>query len=307
MNIDHAPARGERWVRPLRRAVTLASYIPGRLAELVPAPVERCGTSPAVGAPRVLLASLRGLRARWREAVTPLGEGAIIAVDLATPHGRRLFGYGFCEPAARIMQSLLEPGDVLIDGGANIGLFTVLAAARVGPNGRVIACEPSPTTMALLRANVQRNGFDWVEPREVALAATPGRLHMHVFDPGSGFSSFAPAIGGSQVEVEVSTLDEMAGDVLERLKLVKLDVEGAELRALRGATGLLEGPRPDFIVELEPEHLARQGSSIAEIQELFDAADYLGYSISAGTLEPLPSTWQRPPGDPNILVRPSER
>jgi FkbM family methyltransferase len=294
-------------VRPLRRAATLASYVPGRLAELVPAPVERCGTSPAVGAPRVLLASLRGLSAGWREAVAPLGDGAIVAVDLATPHGRRLFGYGFCEPAARMMQALLEPGDVVIDGGANIGLFTVLAAARVGRHGRVIACEPSPPTMALLSANVQRNGFAWVAVREVALAAAPGRLRMHIFDPGSGFSSFAPATSGSEVEVEVSTLDEVAGDGLETVKLVKLDVEGAELRALRGASALLDGPRPDFIVELEPEHLARQGSSITEIQELFDAAGYVGYSISAGTLEPLRDIWQRPPGDPNIVVRPRER
>ena len=91
------------------------------------------------------------------------------------------------------MRSLLRPGDVAIDAGANIGLFTVLAASQVGPHGRVIACEPSPTTMRLLRDNVERNGFDWVELREVALAETPGRLEMHVFHPGSGFSSFAPA------------------------------------------------------------------------------------------------------------------
>ena len=131
---------------------------------------------------------------------------------------------------------------------------------------------------------------------------------MHVFDPGSGFSSFAPETSGSEVEVEVTTLDELAGDVLEQVKLVKLDVEGAELRALRGAARLLDGPRPDFIIELEPEHLQRQGGSAAEIEELFQAAGYVGYSISpAGTLEPLPAAWQRPAGDPNILVRPRER
>lgn len=292
----------------IHRAVTLASYVPGRLAELVPAREERCGTSPVVGAPRVLVGALRGLRSGWRQALVPLGDGAIVGVDLSTPHGRRLFGYGFREPAARMMQSLLEPGDVFIDGGANIGLFTVLAAASVGRHGRVIACEPSPATMALLRANVELNGFDWVQAREVALAEAPGRLRMQVFDPGSGFSSFAPATGGSEVEVEVTTLDELAGAVLEQVKLVKLDVEGAELRALRGAARLLDGPRPDFIIELEPEHLQRQGGSAAEVQELFNVAGYAGYSISpTGTLEPLPDVWQRPAGDPNVVVRPRER
>lgn len=291
-----------------RRLRTLISHIAGHLSELVPPAAERCGTSPAVGAPRVFVAALRGLRSGSIEALVALSGGATVAVDLATPHGRRFFAYGFCQPAARIMQSLLEPGEVMIDGGANIGLFTVLAAARVGPDGRVIACEPSPTTAALLRANIERNGFDWVEAREVALAEAPGRLQMHVFDPGSGFSSFAPSASGSRVEVEVTTLDELAGAVLERVKLVKLDVEGAELRALRGAARLLDGPRPDFIVELEPQHLQRQGGSAAELQEVFQDAGYIGYSISpTGTLEPLPAVWQRPAGDPDIVVRPGER
>jgi FkbM family methyltransferase len=289
--------------------MTLASYVPGRLAELVPPAAERCGTSPAVGAPRVLAASLRGLHSRGRNAVISLEGGPLLGVDLATPHGRRFFGYGFCDPAARIMLSLLKPGDVVIDGGANIGLFTVLAAGGVGSQGRVIACEPSPTTMALLRANVERNDFNWVELREVALADAPGRLSMHVFDPGSGFSSFAPADAGGarEVEVEVTTLDELAGEMLDRLALVKLDVEGAELRALRGAARIFERARPDFIVELEPEHLERQGSSIAEVQDLFEDAGYVGYELHNGEPRALPSVWQRPASDPNVLVRPRER
>jgi FkbM family methyltransferase len=302
-------ALAEQAARRFRRAVTIAAYARGRVAELVPPPAERCGTSPAVGAPRVLAASLRQLHSRGRDAVISLDGGPLLGVDFGTPHGRRLFGYGFCEPAARFMQSLLKPGDVVIDGGANIGLFTLLAAAGVGSQGRVIACEPSPTTMRLLRANVDRNGFDWVELREVALASEPGRLRLRVFTPGSGFSSFAPAdtSTGVEVEVEVATLDDVASEVLERLKLVKLDVEGAELLALRGAPRVLHHARPDFIVELEPEHLERQGGSIAEVQELFDEAGYVGYSIRDGCLQRLPSLWQRPAGDPNIVVRPGER
>jgi FkbM family methyltransferase len=262
-----------------------------------------------MGAPRVLAASLRQMHSRGRDAVVSLDGGPSLGVDLSTPHGRRLFGYGFCEPAAHFMKSLLKPGDVVIDGGANIGLFTLLAAAGVGSQGRVIACEPSPTTMRLLRENVDRNGFDWVELREVALASEPGRLSLRIFTPGSGFSSFAPAdtINGVEVEVEVATLDDVASAVLERLKLVKLDVEGAELRALRGATQVLHRARPDFILELEPEHLERQGGSITEVQELFDDAGYIGYSICDGGLQRLPRLWQRPTGDPNIVVRPGER
>ena len=277
------------------------SLVRGRLAELVPAPGERCGTSPVRGAPRVLAAGVRQVRGRTA-AVVAL-DGGSVEVDLATPHGRRIFAYGFCEPAARAMRTLLGRGDVMIDAGANIGLYTVVAAARVGAEGRVIACEPSPATMALLRGNVVRNAFGWVELHEAAVAEAPGRLELEVFEAGSGVSSFAPAqAGGRRVEVTVRTLDELAG--AHHVKLVKLDVEGAELRALRGATGLLERARPDFIVELEPEHLARQGASLADVQALFEAASYEAFAIGADGLEPIRGPWQRPAGDPNVVVRP---
>jgi FkbM family methyltransferase len=185
----------------------------------------------------------------------------------------------------------------------------VLAASRVGPAGRVIACEPSPPTMTLLRTNVARNGFRHVELREVALAEVPGRLELEVFDAGSGYSSFAPAKSGSgtRVEVEVTTLDAVAGDDLERVKLVKLDVEGAELRALRGAEQLIARARPDFIVELEPEHLQRQGSSVEEVRALFADAGYVGFAIGEHGFQRLDDAWSRSGGDPNVVVRPRER
>lgn len=284
-------------------------YARARLGELVPPRSERCGRSPVAGGSRVLAAALRRPFERASRAPVALSGGARVRADLRTPHGRRLYAYGFCEPAAGAMLSLLRPGDVAIDGGANIGLFTLMAAARVGSGGRVVACEPSPTTMALLRENVAFNGYGWVDLREVALAERPGRLHMRVFGAGSGHSSFAPedTSSGSEVEVEVATLDDVAGDLLERTSLVKLDVEGAELLALGGAPRLLERARPDFIVELEPEHLERQGASIGAVQALFEDAGYRGHAIRAGALEPLSGEWRRPEGDPNMVVRPRER
>jgi len=255
-----------------------------------------------------LIGTGRGLVARYRSPDVVVGDGARIAVDLRTPHGRRLYGYGFCEPAASAMQSLLRPGDVVIDGGANIGLYTVLAAACVGRHGQVIACEPSPATMTLLRANVKHNRFDWVEVREVALAEARGRLTMHTFEPGSGYSSFAPALtlDGDRIDVEVTTLDDLAATLDRSVSLVKLDVEGAELRALHGASELLRVARPDFLIELEPQHLARQGSSVAELQDLFEDVAYVGYALGDKP-ERLSGAWERPHGDPNILVRPRER
>ena len=293
-----------------KRAIAVLPHLPARFAELVPPASERCGTSPVRGAARGIGAAVRQLRGR-SDALVALGSaGARVRVDLDTAHGRRLYAYGFCEPAARALRLLARPGDVVLDGGANIGLFTVLAATCVGPEGRVVACEPAPATMALLRENVERNALSQVALCEAALADAPGRLVLRVFDPGSGFSSFAPAdaAGAGEVEVDVTTLDDVAGELLDRVTLVKLDVEGAELRALRGAAGLLAGPRPDFIVELEAEHLARQDSSVADVQALFEDAGYAAFAIARGQrLERLDGSWEPPGPDPNIVVRPAER
>ena len=294
---------------PSSRLAAVGPGLRARIAEFAPGREARCGTTRTAGAARLVAANARQFLPSTRSAAVTLNGGGRARVDLRTAHGRRVFAYGFCEPAVRAMRALLRPGDVMIDAGANIGLFTVLAAAQVGSQGRVIACEPSATTMELLRGNVTLNGFGWVELREVALAEQPGRLEMQVFEPGSGFSSFAPAetLGARTVDVDVTTLDRVAGDLLERTRVVKLDVEGAELRALRGAGALLERARPDFIVELEPEHLARQGCVAGDVQALFDAAGYTGYAIVDDGLEPLRGSWDRPAGDPNIVVRPRER
>lgn len=288
-------------------AVTI-SKVAGHIGELVPPLPQRCGRSAWVGASRILIGEVRGLLAPYRIANVELGSGVSIAADLRTAQGRRLYGYGFCQPAVRVMQSLLRSGDAVIDAGANIGLYTLPAATRVGPEGCVIACEPSPTTMSILRENVDHNKLDWVQLRETALAEAPGRLPIHVLEPGSGSTSFAPADTGAGIdlEVEVTTLDEIAASISRHISLVKVDVEGAELRVLRGAVHLLEGPRPDFIIELEPDHLERQGCSVPEVQAVFDDAAYLGYSIG-DRLERISGPWGRPQGDPNILVRPRER
>jgi FkbM family methyltransferase len=289
--------------------MSIAALIRARLEEFVPTPAERGATPPWRGAARMFGAGVRQYGAGGTEAVVALDGGGSVEVDLATPHGRRIFAYGFWEPASRALRALVGPADVVIDGGANIGLFTVLAASRVGAGGHVIACEPSPATMTLLRTNVARNAFGHVSLREVALAEAPGRLELEVFDPGSGYSSFAPAASGSgtRVEVEVTTLDAVAGEALERVKLVKLDVEGAELRALRGASELIARARPDFIVELEAEHLERQGASVEEVRALFADAGYQAFAIGDHGFEALGEAWTRSGGDPNVVFRPRER
>ncbi len=209
-----------------------------------------------------------------------------------------------------MLAQILRPGDVFVDGGANVGLFSLVAATAVGPTGRVLACEPAPGTMALLKANAEENRFSTLELHEVALSDRPGRARFTVFEAGSGFASFAPQdAAGRHVDVVVTTLDALTANLDSRVAVVKLDIEGAEAKALRGAGALVARDAPIFLIELEPEHLARQGSSIADVRAALEPHGYEAYAITpTARLVRLTAEWRPPDARaPNVLLAPPSR
>lgn len=175
-----------------------------------------------------------------------------------------------------MIAGLLRPGDVFVDVGANIGYFTLLASQIVAPTGRVIAVEANPRTFALLEANVRLNRCANVDLRHVAAGETPGFASMFEREPGNA--------GGDQVDfattadhsgIAVERLDRIVGDQVVRL--IKLDIEGAEAKALRGATGLLErADAPDLVFEFTPHFLEGMGDAP---RELIGLLERLGYRL----------------------------
>jgi FkbM family methyltransferase len=143
------------------------------------------------------------------------------------------------ERLARVARALLPDGgarSVLVDGGANLGLSALALAAGVPSHARLLAFEPNPRIGAMLRDNLARNGLDRAEVQEAALGAQPGEVLLH--DPSSpAFAFVAPAgegVGvGVQHQVPCVTLDDVARG-FPRLDLVKLDIEGAEMDAIKG-------------------------------------------------------------------------
>src|SRR5215469_8902900 len=105
------------------------------------------------------------------DAVIRLRDGRTLRCDLSDRTQRTMY-LGLFEPAeTSLVDSLLEPGDLFIDVGAHIGWFTTLAPGRVGPAGQVIACEPFPSTAAVLRANVALNHADNVRVVEMGMGS----------------------------------------------------------------------------------------------------------------------------------------
>lgn len=139
------------------------------------------------------------------------------------------------EPAVeRTIRSLLRPGDTFVDAGANIGFYTILASQLVGADGYVIAFEMIPTTAEILRSHVTQNDCANVTVVEGALAEGSGEvLKASIMSGKSGQASIVRSKGTTEIEVETVTLAEHLADY-PSIRLIKMDLEGAELGALKG-------------------------------------------------------------------------
>ena len=260
---------------------------------------------------RIIKSLVRKSVASLRETVVPYDEGrSRIVANLATAIGLRLYRYGYRDPDIDLVRRLLLPGDLFVDCGANIGFFTLVAAAAVGASGEVMAFEPAETTRRSLIRNVALNEFAWVSVRSEGLDSRSARRNLVVFEgDAAAFSSFSPenGSGGTVMQVVTRALDEVVvGAQRDRLALVKLDLEGAEHAALVGARGILEHGRADFLIELEPEHLARQGASGHEVVDMMHAKGYGFYRAAwdrQGRLELRRETRPERRGDtPNLFA-----
>ena len=232
-------------------------------------------------------------------AVVPfLDDGTKIVADLRTSLGRGLYRYRvtYCDEDFEILRRFLTPGDTFVDCGANVGQFSLVAARLVGDAGRVIAFEPVPEVRAAPLRNVAVNGLANVAVLDVALGSANGTSAFYATSDGGGLSSFAPRDRASarEIRVDVKRLDDCIPDDVRRpVPLVKLDVEGAELSALHGAMQLLNRDRPAWLVEVEDDHLKRQGTSEAELRSFFSSVQY----------EAIPT----PGPSPNVLFVPREQ
>jgi len=160
----------------------------------------------------------------------------------------------WAEPELRYLNRLLGEGDGFIDCGANIGTFTLRGAEIVGAGGRVVAIEPSSLSFRRLCANVDANRLSQVVPVKQAISDAEGTARLyHAADGGAAsFSLLANTAETDEEfeEVATATIDRLAEQHrLERVDVIKLDIEGAEILALRGARETLRRFKPTVIFE----------------------------------------------------------
>jgi len=179
---------------------------------------------------------------------------------------------------AEIREALrsMRRGSVMLDVGANFGYYSVVIAARFGQQCTIHAFEPNPLIFARLHKNLKLNGAAAVVPHQVGLSDQEGTAAIVDVPGHSGAVYLRPGSG-----VAVTSLDLFVRrQGLEDVDLIKIDAEGAELRILRGARGILERFRPNILIELNAPTLERENSSISEVIALLRSLGYRIFSIN---------------------------
>lgn len=198
---------------------------------------------------------------------------------------------------SHVFCSFLREGMTVFDVGANIGVYALRFARKVGPKGRVYAFEPVPDIFARLQGNIALNDVHNIVPVPMALSDQKGMAKISVAGPRSSLFRHQSQ---KFVEVTLTTLDEFVAEQgIERVDAIKLDVEGAELRVIRGADNTLRRDKPILMVEIQEATLKPAGTTP---QELFNTIVNYGYDafvIRHGKAVPvngLVKPWRYSPG-----------
>ena len=215
-------------------------------------------------------------------------HGFALRLDLGQFVDRTIYCTGGWEPLeTQVIAAALKPGDTFVDVGANIGFFSLLADRLVGSEGRVHAVEATPSTADLLDDNIALNGAGTIIVHRCAAGERTGTASMVVDETGNIGSNHLARDGeaseGGNAPIVLRRLDELLDG--EAIRLIKLDIEGAEAMALRGAGALLDGDdAPALLFEFTPHMLRRLGDDPAALLEYLEAKGYMIYEIHPGRL-----------------------
>ena len=239
----------------------------------------------------------RGADPFWARLPAELGS-LFFRCDLRDGIMREVCLTGRYEPQeTALLQQILRPGMTFVDVGANWGYFTLCAAHLVGRTGRVVSIEVDPRACRTLKANIERNMLESVTVLEMAASDTPGTLRLHEYERAANDSGNfglidAEGIGNShrQFDVAASPIDDVLDRAgIEQVDLLKMDIEGAEGRALAGLRRALTDRRIKFLLlELHPEYLRVKGHRPDEI-----VADLRSYGYRAWKIDHSPSAHRR--------------
>lgn len=223
-------------------------------------------------------------RFRFKHRTYLLSKYPII-VDPFDSVGNAILNHGCYErETVELLQHIIDPGMVIIDAGAHIGQYTILFSELVTKVGRVYSFEPDPDTFKQLVENIELNAVANVDANNIALSDFTGSGTLFLAENTNiGGNSLRPqqSFAGSKIDTKVMKLDEFASNArLNRLDLIKADIEGAELLLLEGGKSVIMHFKPMLILELSPTQPIAFGYKLEDIYNRLISWDYCIYRIA---------------------------
>jgi FkbM family methyltransferase len=235
---------------------------------------------------RIVEAHRRLWRYRRRPTTVRLPEGPALRLYPDSELAEILLFDDFETAERALVRRFLRPGDIFVDVGANIGLFTVIAAPLLGPAGRVYAFEPYTPSFDRLRENICLNGYENVECVPLGLSDHPGPADFTVsldgFDAWNSLGKPARGERLARCTIECTTWDQFNRErgLQNRVSLLKIDVEGWETRVLNGGRETFTGRgAPPVLIEFSDSAARHAGSSCRELYGLIHDLGYQLYSF----------------------------
>ncbi len=213
-------------------------------------------------------------------------EGQKMYFDTNDKHGMtaQLFLGGLYEKyETNLFKSVVGEGMTVVDLGANIGYYTLLAAKLVGRKGRVFAFEPAPDNFSLLLKNIEANGYDNIIPVQKAVSNETGTTKLFLCEVNRGDHRIYQSHDNREsITVDVTTLDNFFENEQYPIDVIKMDIQGAEMAALQGMTEIvLKNDSLKIITEFWPTVLQSFGFSPLEFLNKLIEYGFTLYTITS--------------------------
>lgn len=196
---------------------------------------------------------------------------------------QQLFWYGHYEKElGELLKKVVRPGDVFLDLGANIGYFSLLVAIN-SPSANIISFEPVKDLFQNMNDNISLNNIKNISTINAAAGEINEEKDLFISTPdNSGMSSFHQPenYSGKKESVKVVSIDEwFKTSALSKIDIIKLDIEGSELAALKGMKEVLQKQKPILIVEVNPETLLMFNLKPSDLYDYLNQLNFEGFLV----------------------------
>lgn len=198
----------------------------------------------------------------------------------------RIYFFGIWEPnLTHWILNRLNPGDIFIDIGAYIGYYSTIGARLVGTKGKVIAFEANPKTFMRLKETIELNNINNIRLENIAILEEEGTISLY---SGQKFNSGSTTLIKNPNQEALATVKaiplskSLSDEEILRTRIIKIDVEGAELSVIKSLLPILNKFSKDMeiVVEISPSRLIEQGFSVDSLLSIFDSEGYMPYEIA---------------------------